>query len=65
MHKYQIGDKVSFMNLFKQSQEGVIQDLVVTGGNNAYTIEGYDFILLEKNIIERLSKAVKKNIRAK
>jgi hypothetical protein len=61
MHKYQIGDKVSFMNLFKQSQEGVIQDLVVTGGNNAYTIEGYDFILLEKNIIERLSKAVKKS----
>jgi hypothetical protein len=65
MHKYKIDDKVSFMNLFKQSQEGVIQDLVVTGGNNAYTIEGYDFILLEKNIIERLSKAVKKNIRAK
>jgi hypothetical protein len=65
MHKYQIGDKVSFINIFKQPQEGIIQDLVVTGGNNAYTIEGYDFILLEKNSIERLAKAVKKNIRAK
>lgn len=59
MHKFQTGDKVSFINIFKQPQEGIIQDLVVTGGNNAYTIEGYDFILLEKNIEERLAKAGK------
>ncbi|HJW16400.1 MAG TPA: hypothetical protein VJ499_04740 [Flavisolibacter sp.] len=61
MHSFQVGDKVSFLNIFKQSQEGVIQDLVIAGGNYAYCIDGYDFIVLEKNITQRLVKADKKS----
>jgi hypothetical protein len=61
MHSFQVGDKVSFLNIFKQGQEGLIQDLVMAGGNYAYCIEGYDLIVLEKNIIERLVKANKKS----
>ena len=60
MHKYQIGDKVSFINMFKLLQEGIIQDQVTTGDHNAYTIEGYDLLVLEKNIVERLARALKK-----
>jgi hypothetical protein len=61
MHSFQVGDKVSFLNIFKQGQEGLIQDLVTAGGNYAYCIEGYDFIVLEKNITQRLVKADKKS----
>jgi hypothetical protein len=60
MHKYHVGDKVSFVNIFRQPQEGIIQDLVTTGDHNAYTIEGYDLLVLEKQITAVLAKALKK-----
>jgi hypothetical protein len=62
MHKYQVGDRVSFINIFKQPQEGPIQDQVTTGGNNAYTVMGYDFLVLEKQITALLAKAQKKRV---
>ena len=60
MHSYQVGDKVSFLTIFKQVQEGIIQDVVIAGGNYTYCIEGYDFLVLEKNITARLFRAEKK-----
>ena len=62
MHKYQPGDTVSFISLFKQQQQGIIQDAITTGGNNAYTIHGYDFLILEKHVIERIAKGERKKL---
>ena len=60
MPKYQRGDRVLFVDILKQTREGILLDVVPTGGHDAYTIEGYDFIVLEKNILKRLEKAKKK-----
>jgi len=62
MHKYRAGDIVSFIDVLKQKQQGTIQDLVPTGGFNAYTIKGYDFLVLEKNITERIARVEKKKV---
>ena len=60
MPKYQRGDRVLYVDILKQTREGRILDVIPTGGHDAYTIEGCDFIVLEKNVLKRLERARKK-----